>query len=458
MTEQDSGSKRDGIHRGAIAVSVFAGGAFLAALLINASQSDPGETAPSTDIETVAETPALTTEDLWTAAVATPPRTLSTAEGQLKRRDTLSDLLIRLGASPADAHAALKPLFDADLVDPRRLRPGLTARATFETDDANSNIVHLVGLTLRSEADHSFLVTRASTGDFEATRLDARLYPKAIRVAGTIETSIYQAALADGARDQQVVDFAQVFAYDVDFQREIQPGDRFEIVYETLVDEDGTPIRNGEVIFAALESQALDRAFYRFTAKDDGITDYYDAKGESARKFLMKTPINGARLSSHFGKRRHPISGYTRMHRGTDFAAPTGTPIYAAGHGVVERASRYGGYGHYVRIRHANSYKTAYAHLSRYGRGIRSGVRVRQGQVIGYVGSTGASTGPHLHYEVMVRGKHVNPMRLNLPTGRKLVETPDVMKVFEAHRQEIDRIRRDLGAEVDVAGVSQTRG
>ena len=155
----------------------------------------------------------------------------------------------------------------------------------------------------------------------------------------------------------------------------------------------------------------------------------------------MKTPINGARLSSSFGRRRHPISGYTRMHKGTDFAAPTGTPIYAAGHGTVERASRNGGYGNYVRIRHANGYQTAYAHLSRYGPGIRSGKRVRQGDVIGYVGSTGASTGPHLHYEVHINGRAVNAMTLKLPTGRKLEMAPEMFAEFQVRRDEIDAAR-----------------
>ena len=173
-----------------------------------------------------------------------------------------------------------------------------------------------------------------------------------------------------------------------------------------------------------------------------------DENGESATKFLMKTPINGARLSSSFGNRRHPISGYTRLHKGTDFAAPSGTPIYAAGNGTVERASRYGGYGNYVRIKHANNYKTAYAHMSRYGPGVRAGKRVRQGDVIGYVGSTGASTGPHLHYEVYIKGKPVNAMRLKLPTGRKLAETPDMLAEFEARKAEIDAIRTAQGAQL----------
>ena len=189
----------------------------------------------------------------------------------------------------------------------------------------------------------------------------------------------------------------------------------------------------------AIDGQLAKREFYRFTTEDDGLTDFYDANGEAARKFLMKTPINGARLSSHYGKRKHPVLGYTKLHKGTDFAAPRGTPIYAAGNGVIERASRWSSYGNYIRIRHANGYKTAYAHLNGYAKGIKSGKRVKQGDVIGYVGTTGRSTGPHLHYEVLVNGKQVNAMRLDLPTGRKL--TGDMLEQFKAEKARIDAIR-----------------
>ncbi|MEM6555930.1 MAG: M23 family metallopeptidase, partial [Pseudomonadota bacterium] len=262
-------------------------------------------------------------------------------------------------------------------------------------------------------------------------------------VRGSIKTSLYQDAQTLGAAAQQVVDVAPVFAYDLDFQREVHPGDKFELVFDVMTDERGKVIRRGDVIYAALNGKAVDKAFYRYTTPDEDVTDYFQANGESSTKFLMKTPINGARLSSRFGKRRHPISGYTRLHKGTDFAAPTGTPIYAAGNGVVERASRYGGYGHYIRIRHAKGYKTAYAHLSRYARGVKSGRRVKQGQIIGYVGSTGASTGPHLHYEVYKNGKAVDVMRLKLPTGRKLAMDPDVFEAFAVERDRIDAIRGD---------------
>jgi murein DD-endopeptidase MepM/ murein hydrolase activator NlpD len=279
-------------------------------------------------------------------------------------------------------------------------------------------------------------------GTFFASNLSVQRVTSVKRVAATISTSLYEAALEAGATDQQVADFAEIFAFDIDFQREIQAGDAFEIVYETYTDERGNFVSSGDILFASLNGRALERSFYRHTPSDDNITDYFTADGKSATRFLMKTPINGARLSSSFGRRRHPISGYSRLHKGTDFAARSGTPIFAAGNGVVERASRYGGYGKYVRIQHANGYETAYAHMSRYGPGVRKGRRVRQGDIIGYVGSTGASTGPHLHYEVLVNGRHVNAMSLRLPTGRAL--EGDLLSEFEKKLKAIDLQRRAL--------------
>ncbi|NQY96112.1 MAG: M23 family metallopeptidase [Henriciella sp.] len=352
----------------------------------------------------------------------------------LKRRETLSDLVKRLDLPGNEGHQALYSLTGSELLDARRVRPGLEVKAHVAGDTLNALSVDL-------EPGRRLMAKRMPDGGFKAFALDSQLIPMPYIVKGSIETSLYQDAQQLGAEDQQVVDFAQVFAYDLDFQREVHPGDEFEMVFDVLTDERGNVIRRGDVHYASLNGKAVSKSFYRFTTPDEKITDYFQANGESSTKFLMKTPINGARLSSRFGTRRHPISGYTRLHKGTDFAAPTGTPIYAAGNGVVERASRYGGYGHYIRIRHAKGYKTAYAHLSRYGRGIRSGRSVRQGQIIGYVGSTGASTGPHLHYEVWKNGKPVDVMRLKLPTGRKLAMDPEIFEAFEVERDRIDAIR-----------------
>ena len=372
---------------------------------------------------------------------------LQRIDDTLKRRETLSGMMDRLGLERASANQALLSLVNAGFLDARKTQAGLAVSAHLDG-------AQLTALTIDIEPGRRLISKRVGEGEFHPVELKSKLQRVPKQIVGTVTTSLYHDARQLGAGDQQVVDFASVFSYDVDFQREVHPGDRFEMVYDSFVDERGIEIRRGDVHYAALSGPVIDKGFYRFTTPDDGVTDYFQYNGESATRFLMKTPINGARLSSHFGKRRHPISGYTRLHKGTDFAAPTGTPIYAAGHGVVERASRYGGYGHYIRIRHANGYKTAYAHLSRYARGIRSGKRVRQGDVIGYVGSTGASTGPHLHYEVYINGKAVNAMRLKLPTGRKLEMAPEVFEAFKLVRDQIDAIRVQSDPAEDVVLVA----
>lgn len=385
---------------------------------------------------------------LLTAWDAVDVPVLDRAEGKLERNETLTGLLTRIGADSRDANAALHTLNGKDLIDSRRLLPGKTrAEAWFEGGQ-------LTAVSVRAEADRSVLITRGADSSWTAMPLNAKLTPGYKRVEAEIESSIYTAALALGAEDQQVVDFASAFAYDVDFQREIHPGDRFEILFETFYDERGNRVRNGEILYAALDGKAMKQGYYRFVPSDDDVADFFNEKGEAATKFLMKTPINGARISSNFGNRRHPISGYTRLHKGTDFAAPTGTPVYAAGNGTVQRASRNGGYGNYVRIKHSKGYETAYAHLSRYGKGIKSGRKVKQGDVIGYVGSTGASTGPHLHYEIWVNGKPVNAMTLKLPTGRKLIEDPAVLEEFMVHKAMVDALRAAEGAPVAVPALT----
>lgn len=364
--------------------------------------------------------------------------------GVLKRNSTLVETLANLGADPTDANRALQPLYELGLVNPRRVAAGLTMTANF-TDD------RLLSVSFSPENGHYVLSKRLANDEFFASDLGVQRNPSVKHVAATISTSLYEAALDAGASDQQVAEFAQIFAFDIDFQREIQAGDAFEILYETFVDERGNYVSSGDILYASLNGRALERSFYRHTPTDDNVTDYFTADGKSATRFLMKTPINGARLSSSFGRRRHPISGYSRLHKGTDFAARSGTPIFAAGNGVVERASRYGGYGKYARIQHANGYETAYAHMSRYGPGIRKGRRVRQGDIIGYVGSTGASTGPHLHYEVLINGRHVNAMSLRLPTGRELEGA--LLEDFQETRQTIDAQREALSENL-IADVS----
>jgi murein DD-endopeptidase MepM/ murein hydrolase activator NlpD len=431
----------------AMAVLGILSGASLAAGLVMAGRLS--DVSMEMTEASAAPMPPLAARLVTAADFIDPPAQLIREAGSLQRNETLTGLLLRLGASPGDANSAVRVAEQTGRIDTRRLAPGRTQAEIFLEEQGQ-----LTALTVRASTDSSVLVTRSRDGGWLAAPLDARLTPGYRLISATIETSIYNAAIAQGASDQQVAEYAAAFAYDIDFQRQIHPGDEFEILFETFYDERGQPVRNGTVLYAALHGRALDRGFYRFTPSDDGVSDYFDQDGESATRFLMKTPINGARISSPFGTRRHPISGFTRLHRGTDFAAPTGTPIYAAGNGTVQRASWNGGYGHYIRIRHGRGYETAYAHLSRYARGIRPGVRVRQGDTIGFVGSTGASTGPHLHYEVWVDGKPVNAMSLNLPTGRKLAQDPEIYEEFLTHKAGIDALREASASPRIVAAVN----
>jgi murein DD-endopeptidase MepM/ murein hydrolase activator NlpD len=354
----------------------------------------------------------------------------------VKRNETLSAVLDRLGAPREEANAAVYAA--GQLLDLRAMQPGDDVTAWLETDPADG-AVRLMGVSLRPEAERQVLVSRTRNGAWISHELKAKLSPGYSQVAGDIKMSLYETAISLGAGDQQVVDYADILGYDIDFQRETQTGDHFEILYETFEDERGQEVKTGNILFASMDGAALTKSFYRFTPSDDGQVDYFDENGQSAKKFLMKTPINGARLSSGFGSRKHPILGYTKLHKGTDFAAPRGTPIYAAGNGVIERIGPWSTFGNYIRIQHANGYETAYAHMNGFAKGLRKGSRVRQGQVIGYVGTTGRSTGPHLHYEVYIKSKPVNAMRLKLPTGRKLEGAQ--LEAFKTERDRIDAIR-----------------
>ena len=260
------------------------------------------------------------------------------------------------------------------------------------------------------------------------------LEKKEVVLSNTIENNLYSSAVEAGIEPNIIVEFANIFGFEIDFQRDIRKGDKFEILYERFFDEDNVIRNTGKIIFASMSVNNKEYSLYNFKYKNE--IGYYDVDGKSAIKTLMKTPINGARLSSSFGFRRHPILGFNKLHQGTDFAAPTGTPIMASGSGTVVMAQKYKGYGNYVKIRHNSTFETAYAHMSKYGRGIRKGVRVTQGQIIGYVGSTGLSTGPHLHYEVLQNGKRVNSQRLKLPTGKTL--TNEARNLFEIERIKID--------------------
>ena len=287
-------------------------------------------------------------------------------------------------------------------------------------------------IVFSKSADEDKFISRVITKNFKK---------KVVYKETIIKDSLYNSAINLNINPNIILEFARLYGFQIDFQRDIWKDDSFQIIYEEFVNENKEVIDTGEIIFANLNLQNTDYQLYKFEYAKNKI-DYFDENGKSVKKTLMKTPINGARLSSSYGKRKHPILGYTKMHTGTDFAAPTGTPIMASGDGKVMKAGWCGGGGNCVKIKHNNVYQTVYAHMSKFGRGIKRGTRVKQGQIIGYVGSTGLSTGPHLHYEVIENGKKVNSQKLKLPSGKVL--KGNERKNFEVAKIKIDVLKSNL--------------
>ncbi|WP_440613449.1 peptidoglycan DD-metalloendopeptidase family protein [Candidatus Pelagibacter sp. HIMB1748] len=284
-----------------------------------------------------------------------------------------------------------------------------------------------------------FLVRNNSSNTFNDEIISIKLNKKIVYRENLILQSLYKAATDEKIPANIIIEFARIYGFQVDFQRDIRKQDKFQIMYEVFLNDKNETIETGEILFANLKLSGQDNGLYYFDK--EGSEGHYDKNGKSVKKALMKTPINGAKLSSPFGMRKHPIDGYNKMHRGTDFAAPTGTPIMASGDGVVKKAGWCGGGGNCVKIRHNSTYQTVYAHMSKFARGIKAGVRVKQGQTIGYVGSTGKSTGPHLHYEVIVNGKKVNSQKLKLPSG-KILKGKE-RKLFETKKIKLDVLKSE---------------
>lgn len=329
--------------------------------------------------------------------------------------DTLIEMLVREELDRATAHMVITEL--KKVFNPRQLKQGQQITLAFEKAENSNPLFYSLGIRL--DLTREVQVIRSLENGFVSKEISYELKARQVAAKAEIRSSLYNAAIESGMPTDILIKMIRAYSYDVDFQRDIHPGDKFEALYEKMYDNDGNFIRGGSILYATLSTNGRILHVYRYQTAD-GEIDLYNEKGQSIRKTLMVTPIDGARLSSRYGMRRHPILGYSRMHKGLDFAAPTGTPIMAAGDGSVEYAGRKGGYGKYIRIRHANEYKTVYGHMTRFATGIRKGVRVKQGQIIGYVGSTGVSTGPHLHYEILHRGKNINPASIKTPSGRIL--------------------------------------
>ena len=307
----------------------------------------------------------------------------------------------------------------------------------FTIDQSNNLIKKFVFQV--SNKERVFLTRDINNKGFNQEIILTKLNKKVIYKENTILQSLYKTASDQKIPANTIIEFARIYGFQVDFQRDIKKQDRFQIMYEIFVDEEKKIIESGNILYANLLLSGEDNSLYFFDK--EGSTGHYDKSGKSVQKALMKTPINGARLSSSFGMRKHPIDGFNKMHRGTDFAAPMGTPIMASGNGVVKKAGWCGGGGNCVVIKHNSTYKTIYAHMSKFAKGIRSGVRVKQGQTIGFVGSTGKSTGPHLHYEVVVNGKKVNSQTLKLPSG-KILKGED-RKIFETKKIKLDVLKSE---------------
>ena len=345
----------------------------------------------------------------------------------IKNNDTLEKILKRYNINDAEINNLTTEINKKKLSN---ISTGAQVEITTKEEKGVKNIIRLF---YPVDAITSVQVKR-NKDKFDITKIVLKLNRKEIIASNTIKNNLYSSAVKAGIEPNVIVEFANIFGFEVDFQRDIRKGDSFEVYYEQFVDDDNIVRRTGEIIYASMFVNNKEITLYNF--KHNKEKGFYDVDGKSVIKTLMKTPINGARLSSSFGMRKHPILGFNKLHQGTDFAAPKGTPIMASGNGVVVMAQKYKGYGNYILLKHNSTFKTAYAHLSKYGRGVRKGVRVTQGQIIGYVGSTGMSTGPHLHYEVIKNGKKINSQRLKLPTGKIL--NNEARNKFEVERIKID--------------------
>lgn len=370
--------------------------------------------------------------------------------------DTLMKLFMQSGISRRDAYGAItamEPLYSS-----RKIRPGMFFKVTLspledralsdsdadESKDQEATLF-LESMSFQPSKERVIKVTAIEEEGggraFEAEAMRRPLVRRELYSDFEIVTSLYEAAVNEGLPLGMVAKLIRIHSYDVDFQREIKKGDRYETIFEAYYDNDGRLVKTGNILYSKLTLSGMELPLFLFES-DSGFEEYYNDKGQTAKKTLMRTPVDGARLSSGYGLRKHPILGFNKMHKGVDFAAPRGTPVYAAGDGVVERANRYGTYGNYIRIRHHSGYETAYAHLHGFAEGIRANERVRQGQIIGYIGSTGRATAPHLHYEVIKNGKHVNPMSIKIPAGEKL-KKQDFAR-FEKRKEELVSLRQRL--------------
>jgi murein DD-endopeptidase MepM/ murein hydrolase activator NlpD len=367
---------------------------------------------------------------------------------EVRPGDTLYGVLLNAGVTEDEAKNAVGAI--SDVFSPRQLRAGqeitlniTTASGTRQRDTD----LQLVSLSFEPDVTTDVKLTRSGTGDFVAAAIDKPIIEKNRRSAGIIDSSLFDATQQAGVPMPVVADLIKTFSFDVDFQRDIQDGDSFEVFYERMENEQGAFVKSGKILFASLTLSGKSIPVYYF--ERDGEGEYFTPKGEAIRKSLLRTPVDGARITSGFGMRMHPLLGYSKMHKGIDFGAPTGTPIYAAGSGTIAEMGKKGAYGNYVRIRHSGEYQTAYAHMSKFAKGVSKGDKVKQGDVIGYVGTTGRSTGPHLHYEILVAGAQINPTKVKTVASNKL--SGKQLTAFQAQMAKIDAERTEQAKQQLIA-------
>lgn len=363
-------------------------------------------------VQAVTQT-AAQVEQMAAAVVAPTPETI-TRVVELGQGRTFTRMLMDAAIPSEQALAASDAL--TKVMDHKKLQAGQEVTLTITR---LGDQYTLSALTFEPEATREVNLSRGADGAYAAEMKNTPIERKRIAVRGEINNSLYAAGEKYGVPRAIMAGLIRAYSHEIDFQRDIQPGDKFEVLYDQPSARNGSPIGQGVIIYAALITGGKTFPLYRVTF-GDGTVDYFNERGQSVKRSLLRTPVETARVTSGYGMRRHPLLGYSKMHKGVDFGAPSGTPIYAAGSGVVDMAQWYSGYGRYVKIRHGNQTFTAYGHMSRFAKGMQPGATVKQGDVIGFVGSTGRSTGPHLHYEVIVSGRQMNPLNVSMPTGRVL--------------------------------------
>ena len=403
-----------------------------------------------TDQTSAPKAPPLAVQNLGPAQPAFIQQTIPV---EVQRGETMQEAVERTGI-PADEARHVVDLM-AQAFDIAHIRAGLAFQAAVLAPRDRRDDVKLVSLTLPASAAKTITISRTFDGALQLRQQEEQVREQQMVATGQIQGSLYQSAVDAGATPQLTHKVVQLFAHKLDFSRDIQPGDKFSLVFDRKVTESGKIVETGDLLYAEIEANGQKTRFYRFERKDGGA-DYFDEHGKNIKGFLLRTPVDGARITSLFGMRKHPILGYTRAHQGIDFGAGTGTPILAAGDGVVAEAGRKGGYGNWLRIRHSGGWSTGYGHISRFAKGVHTGVHVRQGQVVAYVGSTGLATGPHLHYEVWRGGARVNPLSAKVPQGTVLGGRE--LAAFKAQKARIDAmLENGSGTQLASAGAA-TKG